>query len=81
VVLPQVVPLEYSLHALAVPLHTPFCLQEFGPSSRHSFCGSLSPVMKPQLPSAPMPFNAAVHASQIPAQGALQHTPSVQNVL
>jgi len=37
--------------------------------------------MGPQVPSRPLPFFAAVHASQVPPQAVLQQTPSTQLLL
>ena len=78
VLVPQLVPLGYSLQADEMPLHTPFFPHPVDPSSGHSFCGSRLPMMSPQVPSVPSPFNTAVQASQIPAHAVLQHTPSTQ---
>jgi hypothetical protein len=35
--------------------------------------------MKPQMPSAPEPLMAFVHAWQVPLQAVSQHTPSTQD--
>jgi hypothetical protein len=78
VVLPQLVPLGYSLHALDMPLHTPLLPQVFAPWSVHSFCGSRLPTTNPHSPSAPAPRRVAVQASQSPVQAVSQHTLSAQ---
>ena len=44
----------------------------------HSLSGSVPAMMGPQVPSAPLPFFAAVHAVQIAAQAEPQQTPSAQ---
>ena len=44
----------------------------------HSLSGSVPLAMLPHVPSAPLPFFAAVHAWQRLAQVVLQHTPSTQ---
>lgn len=46
-----------------------------GPSPGHSSAGSSPSGMKAQVPTLP----GSPHASQLPAQGLSQHTPSTQN--
>jgi hypothetical protein len=75
--LPQAVPDAHSSQAPA-PLHAPSVPQVDGACMAHSLSGSVPAVMAPQVPSAPLPFFAAVHAWQRPVQAVLQQTPSTQ---
>jgi hypothetical protein len=54
---------------LATPLHM---------APEHSRSGSVFFVMKPHVPSIPLPFFAAVHATQVPLHALSQQTPSTQ---
>ena len=56
----------------------PFRSQDAAPSSGHSAPGSVALRTNPQVPSAPLPLSAAVHARQRPVQAWSQHTPSAQ---
>jgi hypothetical protein len=69
-----------ALQALApsqvpVPLHTPV------PRVPQSPSGSVDFATGPQVPSAPEPFLAFVHASQSPSQALSQQTSSAQKPL
>ena len=44
----------------------------------HSPCGSVRTATLPQVPSAPEPFAAALHAWQMPLHAVAQQTPSAQ---
>jgi hypothetical protein len=61
---------------LWLPSQLPFFLQVAAPSSPHSSSGSVSTAIAPQVPSVPLPFLAAVHASQVPSQAVSQQVPS-----
>lgn len=71
------VPLAYNWHAPA-PLHTPVVPQVAASDVAHSLSGSVAAAIGPQVPSAPVPFLVAVHASQVPLHNVSQQTPSVQ---
>jgi hypothetical protein len=47
----------------------------------HSASGSRPDAMTPHVPSAPVPFSAALQALQSAPQALLQHTPSTQKLL
>src|SRR6185437_12180696 len=77
---PQRVPIGYFAHA-PLPSQEPFVPQLGAPWSSHSPSGSVPAAMVPQVPSAPPPFLAAVHAWQVPVQAVSQQTPSAQKAL
>ena len=57
-------------------VHAPEPSQVVDPE--HSLSGSSPLAMAPQVPSDPLPFFAAEHATQAPLHALLQHTPSTQ---
>jgi len=75
--LPQTVPEAQSAQAPA-PLQTPVSAQVDAADRVHWLPGFVPAAALPQMPSAPPPFSAAVHAWQTPLQAVLQHTPSTQ---
>jgi hypothetical protein len=56
----------------ARPSHAPAPLHAF--VAPHSASGSVVAATIPHVPSDPLPFFAAVHASQLPAHAMSQHT-------
>ena len=60
----------------SIARHEPLPLQTLDPE--HSLSGSVPPAMLPHVPSAPLPFLAAVHAWHVPVHAVLQQTPSAQ---
>ncbi|MGZ3456155.1 MAG: hypothetical protein ACXVEF_41505 [Polyangiales bacterium] len=77
---PHAVPDFASVRQAPSPSHMPSALQLEGKpaSGAQRERGSVSTATLPQAPSLPLPFNAAVHASQGPPQLELQQTPSTQ---
>ncbi len=68
--------------------HAPFPLQPIPEMPQvamavavHWLWGSSPLTTLPQVPSAPAPLAAALHAWQVPVQAELQHTPSTQKPL
>jgi hypothetical protein len=59
-------------------LHPPAFPQVATGCAGHCFKGSVPAAIGPQVPSLPLPFNVAVHASQDVLQAVSQHTPSTQ---
>ena len=74
------VPETYFRHA-PMPSHMPSLPQLGAPASVHSLPGSVPPLIGPQVPSAPCPLMAAVHALHVPEQEVLQQTPSATKPL
>lgn len=50
-------------------------------AARHSLSGSAPSLIAAQVPSAPAPFFAAVHALQAPVHAVSQQTPSAHSPL
>ena len=74
------VPAGYCVHPLA-PSHVPLLPHDVGPWAVHSWSGSAPACTGPQVPSAPLPFSRALHATQVPTQATSQHTPSAAEPL
>ena len=60
------------------PSQAPLVPQVEGAVATQASWGSVPAAAAPQTPSAPVPFRAAVHATQAPVQELLQQTPSRQ---
>ena len=80
IALPQLVP-EGQSWQLPAPSHAPLVPQVDAAWVAHWAAGSVPAATGPQVPSAPPPFMAAVHAMQVPVQAVLQQTPLAQKPL
>lgn len=74
------VPLAYLRHAPA-PSHSPSLPHVVSGCASHSPSGSVPSAIAPQVPSAPPPFFAVLHAWHVALHASSQHTPSEQKPL